>query len=533
MLKRQQLNSETVEDEKVAAKSTADDLSALLSSATLMLFLGSLGSVSRLVEKIVLARSLGPEAFGKVDISFGMMTIAVTVALLGFRGGIPRFMTRFEDRAEKRGAWIVGSTIAACLTGVITLVLFVNAERIAETLLDPSPPRDLLVIFIATIPFVVGLELAIAGIRGRENTIYRTYTRDLLYNGLRLSLITGLLFVGYDVIAVGYAYLIAAAVAFVIALWLFNRLLPIVGPFEAHTREMVTFSIPLVLSSMVSVLLSEIDTVMIGAYLPSNQAGIYGAAWPLASGVGVIVSSFGFLFLPLMSRLDANEKHDEVNRMYKTTTKWVFVAAFPAMLCLVVFTTDYLAAIFGPEYTAGGSALTILVLGSFTSASFGRCQATLSAFGYTRYIFGINTIAAVLNIALNAVLIGGYGPVPPFGIDGAAAATAISTITLNGLALIGLWYKSGVNPLSRTTIRTFVLLPVTLFPPTLLLASQATLPLPALVAIIPATGVVSVAVLAVTNSLQSEDEIPVELIEDTLGIRVPFIRRYIPDESAW
>lgn len=509
-----------------------DDLSALLSSATLMLVLGSLGSVARLVEKIVIGRSLGPEAFGEVDISFAMMTIAATVALLGLRGGIPRFMTRFEDPADVRGAWVAGSAIAVTFTAVITVVLFMNAERLAETFLDPSPPRELIVVFILTLPFVVGLELVVAGIRGRENTIYRTYARDLLYNGLRLGLILVLLFAGYSVVAIGFAYLVSAAVAFVAALWLFNRLFSITGPFNTHAREMVVFSLPLVLSSMVSVLLSEIDTVMIGYSLPSSQAGIYGAAWPLASGVGVIVSSFGFLFLPLVSRLDADGKRDEINRMYKVTTKWVFVVTFPAVLCLIVFAKDYLAAVFGPGYTTGALALTILVLGSFTSASFGRCQATLEAFGHTRYIFVLNAFAAVLNTTLNAVLINGYGPVPALGINGAAAATATSTVTLNGLALAGLWYKSGVNPVSWATLRAFVLLPLTLFPPALLFASQATLSLPVLIAIVPIAGMLSVAVLALTGSLQPEDEIPVELVEDALGVRVPFIRRYIPEEST-
>ena len=519
-------------DKGATAESTTDDLSALLSSATLMLFLGSLGSVARLVEKIVMGRSLGPEAFGKVDITFAMMTIAATVALLGLREGIPRFMTRFDDPANVRGAWIIGSAIAAGLTGVVTLGLLLNAQRLAETLLDPSPPRALVILFAGTLPFFVGLELAVAGIRGCENTIYRTYVRDLLYNGLRLTLIVGLLSTGYGVIAMGYAYLVSTAVAFVVGLWLFNRLFPIVGPFETYTREIVVFSLPLVLSSIVSVLLSEIDTVMIGYSLPARQAGIYGAAWPLASGVSVIVSSFGFLFLPLMSRLDADGKRAEVNRMYKITTRWVFVIAFPAVLCLVVFARDYLAAVFGSEYTAGASALAVLVLGSFASASFGRCQATLSAFGYTRDIFVVNTIAAVLNIVLNAVLINGYGPVPTLGINGAAAATAISTVSLNGLALAILWYKSGVNPFSWTTLRVFILLPLTLLPPALLLASQATLSLPGLISIVPTISIVSIAVLALSGSLQPEDEIPVELLEDTLGIRVPFIRRYIPDGSG-
>jgi O-antigen/teichoic acid export membrane protein len=510
---------------------TAGDLSALLSSATLMLFLGSLGSLSRLLERIAMGQLLSPSAYGEVSIAFSMLSVASTLALAGFTKGIARFMTRFDRESDIRGVWVTGSAIGAVLTVLVTVLFLSNVERLADRLFEPSTPPELLLVFVATIPFFAGMKLVVAGIRGCENTIYRTYSRDLLFNGLRLLMVVGLLLAGYGVVAMGYAYLISALAAFFVALWLFNRLLPIVGAFETHTREILVFSLPLVLSSVVTMFLSEIDTLMIGYYLPSSQAGIYSAAWPLARGIGVIVSSFGFLFLPLMSRLDASERRGEVNRMYEVTTKWVFVVSFPALLCLTVFADDLISSVFGAEYTAGASALTILALGSFTSASFGRCQDTLSAFGYTSYIFGINAVAGVLNVVLNAVLIGGYGPVPQLGIDGAALATTASTVTLNGSALAVLWYKSGVNPLSRWTVRAFLLLPATLFPPALVLAGRATLSLPALIVFVVVTGIASIAVLAVTNSLQPEDEIPVSLIEDKLGVSIPLIRRYIPNES--
>jgi O-antigen/teichoic acid export membrane protein len=518
-------------DEGATAEESDEDLSALLSSASLMLFIGSLGSVSRLLERVVMGRYLGPDAFGEVQIGFSIMTVSATVAMLGLREGIPRFMTRFENAADTRGAWVTGTGLSIVLTVIVVAGLALNVERLSDRFFDPSTPPELLVVFIATLPFFVGLEIVVAGIRGRENTIYRTYSRDLIYNILRLGLIVVLLAAGYGVVAAGAAYLASAAVGFAVALWLFNRLFSLRGAFRTRTREMVVFSMPLMLSSMVSILLAQIDTLMIANYLPTTQAGIYNAAWPLARAVGVIVSSFGFLFLPLMSRLDAGGRDEEINRMYKLTSKWVFVVTFPALLCLVAFADDLLL-VFGPEYTPGAAALAILALGSFTSAAFGRCQDALSAFGYTKYIFAVNAVAGVLNVALNAVLITGYGLAPDLGINGAAAATAISTVTLNGSALAVLWYKSGVNPLSRWTIQTFVLLPAVLFPPSLLLAQAVTLPLPALIAFVPIAGIAAVALLALTGSLQAEDEIPVDLIEANLGITIPLIRRYIPEADG-
>lgn len=517
-------------DEGATAEGASEDLSTLVSSTTLMLFVGSLGSVSMLLERILIGRLLTPEAYGTVSVLIAVMNISVTVGMVGFKQGIPRYMSRFDDERDTRGAWISGVLVSGVAAVVITLVLLANASWVQANLLEPGTPTALLVLVVLAIPFTIGLELAVSVIRGHENTIYRTYTRDLLYNGIRIVLIAALLVLGVGIVAVGYAYVLSAVVALIGAAWLLNKLQPLAGEYQLRVREMTLFSVPLVLSATVSVMLGQMDTVMLGYFLPSADVGVYNAAYPIAQSLGVVASSFGFMFLPLMSRLDADGKVEEIDHLYATTTKWIFVITFPALLCLVAFPDDLLLAFFGAEYTGGATSLVIIAIGFFTSQSVGRCQDALSAFGYTNHILVINTVAAALNFVLNIGLIIGYGPFPQLGIEGAALASAISYVSLNWLALGVLWYETGVTPISRWSVRAFVLLPVTLFPPALLLAQQVTLSFPALVAFVPVAGIAAIVVLAVTNSLQPDDEIPVELVEDNLGFEIPLIRRYIPDE---
>jgi O-antigen/teichoic acid export membrane protein len=509
--------------EEPTAETAADDLSALLSSSTLMLFAGSLGSFSKLIEQVIMGRMLSPAAYGVVSVGITLMTLCVTVALVGFGQGIPRFMARFDTLQDERGAWFTGATIAGGCTAVLTFVLFINGELLNALLLGGARPERLLVLFIATVPFAAGLEVAVAGIRGRENTIYRMCARDLVYNGLRIGLLVVLLLTGAGILAAGYAYLLSAIVAAGLAYALFNRLLPIIGPVNLHTREMMYFSMPLMISSMVSALLARTDMLMLSYYLPSTAVGVYNAAYPLSRGLPVIISSFEFLYLPLVSRLDADGHSGEVDRMYKLTAKWVYIVVFPVFLCLVVYPDDLLTIVFGAEYAHGAPALAILSVGLLMSGAYGRCQDTLSAFGFTTYILVVNVAAAAFNIGLNIALI------PTYGITGAAVASAISLVSLNGLALAVLWRKSGITPFSSWTIRTFVLLPFVFLPPALLLSRVMSLTLLTLGPFLLTTGVLSVGLLAVTGCLQPADEIPIALIENRLGTRVPLIRRYIPD----
>jgi O-antigen/teichoic acid export membrane protein len=510
---------------------TTDDRSGLttvVSSASLVLVGSLFGSASKLIEKVIITQVLSPNAYGQVALGLSVMSLGLTLAIAGCDQGIPRFMSRFENARDIRGAWLSGFFISGVITLVVTAVLLLNIEWIINNLFDGTAPPQLVVIFVLAIPVLVGQQLGVGAIRGFENTIYRTYSRDLLYNGLRLGLLVVLLLAGVGIFAAGYAYLVAGAVGFVTIHIFLRRLLPLRGEFRPHVQELLWFSVPLLFSAAVTKLLSRIDTVMLGFFVDSARVGVYDVAYTLALGLGVIFSAFGFIYLPLTSRFDASGRRGELDRVHTLTAKWTVLAGFPVFLTFVAFPTDVVGAVFPSKYVQPGvgASLAILSTGFFLSGVAGYCQNALSGLGYTRSILAVNVIAAVANIVLNAVLI------PTYGIVGAAIASALSFTTLNWVAFLFLYRVARISPFSRFTVKMFVLLPVVLFPPTLLLSGVISLNLLTIPVFVVVAGLVSVALCAATGCLQSEDEIPIELIEDRLGIRVPFIRRYIPESGT-
>lgn len=509
------------------AASTDDaDLSTLVSSASLILVGTLFGAFSKLFEKVFLANILPPSAYDAFVKGFSMLMLGSTIALVGFDQGMPRFMSRFADDRDVRGVWVTGIVVAGAVSIAMAAVLVLASDPLRDLVFGPDTPLLLPISFAVAIPLLVGLRVAVGAIRGHENTIYRTLSYDLLYNGLRVAVLLVLLFgVGLGALAAGYAYIIGAAVAFVVAHLLLDRLLSLRGPFRTHTRSLLRFSAPLVIASAVSSILSQIDTLMLGILAADpNAAAVYSYGYPLAAGLPVVLSIFGFLYMPLASRLDEDDNREEVDRVYKVTTKWIYIAAFPLFLTFVAFPADLVAAVMNKTDPRSAATLAILSVGFFTSAANGRCQDTLSAFGYTRTILIVNTAAGLLNLVLNAALI------PTYGVIGAAVASAFSFISLNVIAMVALWRLSGVSPLSALTVKTFLVLPVVLFPLAFALSKVVTLSILTLPVFVVAAGVVSVALVAVTGCLQPEDSVPIELIEDRIGVRIPLIRRYIPTD---
>ena len=503
----------------------SSELTTLLSSASLVIVGTLFASVSKLIERVIIGRTLAVDAYGEVSIGIAVLTVVSYVALLGFGQGVPRYMSRFDDEAHVRGAWLTGLVLAVT-GGVALAAIIVAMTPVLTTRLfqDPSS-APLLTLFAVTIPLSVGFHVGIGGVRGMENTRYRTYVQDLLYPLTRIGLLVVLLGLGFGVLAAGYAYVVAAAAAFVCSHYFLNRLMPLWGPFETDVGEMIRFSAPLMVSSVLSMLLVQTDTLMVGYFRTSAEVALYSAAYPLAYGLLLVLSAFGFVYLPLASRLDAGGERDELTAIYGVTTKWIFVLTFPAFVAFVVFPGDVLTTFFGARYAAGAPALRILTLGFFVNAAFGRNRQTLAALGHTNPLMISNVAAFVVNVGLNVALI------PRFGFVGAAVASAASYATLNAAVSGYLAVRFGITPFSKAAVRTFVGLPAVMLPAAVLLSQRVDLTAVTLLPFLVAWGVCSLVVVVLVGGVQPEDDVAVSFVEDRLGVEVPFVRRYLSEDA--
>lgn len=499
-----------------------DDISALLSSASLVVVGGLIYSGSTLLERVVIGHLLTPEAFGEASIGIAIVRLGATLAMLGFGQGVARYVSRFDEHVDRRGVWVSAVVVTGVATLGLTAALYANATQIAGLLFEsPGSPRVVRT-FVLALPFLVGMRIGLGGIRGMENTVYRTIARDLLFPIGRIGLIVVLVMAGYDLVGVGYAYILAAAASCLVAHYLLHRLVPLVGQFRTHTRELMRFSAPLVVAGILGQLLTRTDTIMLGALSDSYEVAMYNAARPLAGGILIVLSAFGFLYLPMMSRLDADAKRERMDRIYKTTTKWIYIVTFPAFLTFVFFPADVLRVFFGPAYTDGAPALIILSIGFFVNALLGRNRETLSALGLTTYLLVSNALAFAVNVVANLVLI------PPYGLVGAATASAASFLVMNVVVSGVLLVRYDISPFSSWSVRTYLVLPLALFPPAYVVSQFVTLTALVLVPFLVVVGLVTVAVVSLTGCLQPEDWIALEFVEEQIGLRVPFVRRCLP-----
>jgi O-antigen/teichoic acid export membrane protein len=75
-----------------------------------------------LVERVVIARTLSVGAYGEVSTGIAIMSFGAIVALVGFKQAIPRYISQFDNERDRRGAWLIGLSIAGTISVIITAI---------------------------------------------------------------------------------------------------------------------------------------------------------------------------------------------------------------------------------------------------------------------------------------------------------------------------------------------------------------------------------------------------------------------------
>jgi O-antigen/teichoic acid export membrane protein len=400
--------------------------------------------------KLVIARVLGPVDYGVVALGVTTMVIVSTVVLLGLNTGIGRSLPRYKDREHRRGVLVSAFQIAVPLSIVAGLSVFVTAPTIATVGFDDPSVTPVLRVFGLIIPLAAVVKLAVGGTQGLQQALPKVYIRNFALPVTRFAAVLVALFLGFGAIGIAWAYAIAYAVAAVVGIYVLFRRTPLfsweIDAIPMH-RTLLTFSAPLVISTTMTLFLSDIDTFMLGYFVTTGAVGVYNTVYPLAHLLIIAMSSFGFIFMPVVSELHENGETESVRRIYQVATKWIFLLTFPIFAIMVLFPTQTIRLTFGPKYVGGNLALVVLAVAFFTHAVAGPNANALTSIGRTRTIMYDNTLVAALNFVLNLALI------PQYSILGAAIATAVSYILLNVLYTIQLYRESSIQPFTTTLVR--------------------------------------------------------------------------------
>ncbi len=416
-----------------------------------------LGVLFVFITRLIIARYGLQESYGTFSLALVVFQISVLISGMGLQRGATRYIAYFRGGNNLEGIrHIMFSSLRfSMLTSILVgMALFFSADFLSHYFSDnPENLAMALKVFAIGIPFANLARIFISFFQGYDIVAPGVFIQNVALNGITLLILIVIVNAGFAFEAIFYAYLTSIVItSIIIAVYTARKLperitLTDIRKSPPVSRELMLFSLPLMGSSIVTVLMIHVDTIMLGLYENLDTVGLYNAAHPLATFMSVPLTALILIYTPVVTGLFARNKMAELKRNYISSTKWLVSLTLPFFLVMAFFPEATVRLFFGQQYVEAAMALRILAMGIIFNNLLGPNAETLIAKGHPRFILWSTLSTAALNIILNMLLI------PRLGMAGAAIGSAVSLTVINIVRSFWLYRLTRIHPFSRNLLK--------------------------------------------------------------------------------
>lgn len=390
-----------------------------------------LGVVLAFASQVVVARSLGAEAFG---VYVTVVSWALVLSLLG-GFGVPLCAVRFLSVYAEQKQWPAYRAFlrhAALLTAVSSGViggLMVLVFAVVPTL---RPILAATLAGVSLIPLLSASALASAVFLAAQMPLRSDGLTNLTRPTLVVVLVAGALLLGGEV-GVELALVLTVAAGLAALLLQLVVLWRVVapnwqGPVCTGDRKLwISSGLAVLFTTVMAALIVKLDTIVLGIMISPTVTGPYDVAARLAITIGIASSAVNALVSPMCAQMLARDDIEGMQRILTQSTLLLFLLSGVAACGLLVL-ADPMLSLFGSSFVEARDALVILVAGQVAATVFGPAGGILVIAGHNRPLVVTMFCAVAVELLLLVILI------PLHGRTGAALAT-MTTLCLSAAVL--------------------------------------------------------------------------------------------------
>lgn len=377
---------------------------------------------------VILTRALGPEKYGVYTFAFTIISLVAVFASLGADQANLRFLP--ANPSEQSDYWSFSVILAVLGSLVAGSLIFVTAPLINDLTMDNSLLVGTLQAFAFFLVAKIGLKLSQTAFRGLDRPDLNTFVHQVLYPFAKVVVFLAISLFTHEYFSFVLGTVAATAIVAVFGIGVLFVKTPIRGkrPRAVSPRQYLDFSVPSAIKDVGTLLYTRADILMLGYLASASGVGIYKIAVLLATTISLPLFSVNQIFPSIASELYSDDETEDLEKVYRTVTRWTITAALPVSLVVLVYRYEILR-LLGSEFQEGALILTVLVVGQFANAAVGPSGYLLLMTDKQRLVTVNQWSFGLFNVVLNYVLI------TRVGVVGAAIGT---TVTLAVLSLVRL-----------------------------------------------------------------------------------------------
>jgi O-antigen/teichoic acid export membrane protein len=404
--------------------------------------------------QVLIVRHLSAGDYGAFAYALSAVLLLQSLLPLGMDRSDTRFLALYDERSDRGrllGVIVLEAGTVVLLGAVAVAGAWALQGSLEGSLTSSARAFDVLlaVLVLAPLQALDTLVVNVFAVFAKPWSVFvRRYVLD---PGLRLLVAIALVVTNGGVLFLALGFVAAGLLGLAIYTVLLVRLLARAGFLAGMSlrtlvlpvREVLGFSLPLLLTNVVAVATTELAAVLLGHYHPSAEVAAFRAVEPLAQLNLVVMFSFTTLFTPAAARLCAREDHAGLRELYWQSACWVAVLTFPVLCVTTALAGPVTVAAFGDRYSGSAVYLALLSAGYYLNAALGFNGITVLMLGRLRYLTFGNLAVLVWIVGVDLLLI------PRWGATGAVVAVLSSVLVHNVVKQLGLGFGAGIGAFDR------------------------------------------------------------------------------------
>ena len=402
---------------------------------------------------------------GTIFATTSLFLIATAVVQLGTDIGLVRWLPALMIRGERdqlrpvlRIALlpVLGASVLAALLG------FLFASPIADAVAshaDHTSRVAQIQVLCVFLPVAAVYNVLLAGTRGLRTMVPTVATEAFGRSIVQLLAVGVVLFAGLGVVAVVVAWSLPYAVGLAVSVVWFGALLRARGaqPPPAAPSDLLDgaepggyagafwrYTTPRAIGTASQMALKRSDIILVAALRSPAEAALYAAATRFVVLGQLGVQALQQALSPQLAALFAQGDHRNARVVYRATTAWSMLLAWPTYIACAVLAPNLLR-VFGAHYSSVSPVVVMLSIAMLAATASGAVDAVLLMSGHSWMSLGNNLFALALNIGLNLVLI------PKYGAVGAGISWTVAIVLRNLLPMVQIAWKYHISPIGRET----------------------------------------------------------------------------------
>ncbi len=371
-------------------------------------------------------RVLDPTEYGQVTLILTITAGISTVVSLGLETAVFRSYVRLsanpkEQRNFVNSVGLLGLTAPIILTLVLALTLAPSLARGLDV-----PDDSLVIALIAAAMQMSVIVVPMALLRAQERL--GDYLRLTGLQAICTTVFSLIFVVALDWGVRGWFLALLASFAIVLPFGL--AVLAHQWHFtiqRAYIAGALAFGLPLLPHALAHWGLSLSDRVILGAYLPTSDVGLYFVAYQFGLPLGTLAMAMHQGVMPLYAQ--AADSDQRLSELGEVATHQVFITALLGLTAAVVG-PPIIRLVLPAEYSDAAAFVPWISLGYTLYGLYLIPMDAVSLIaGKTRWVWLATVPAAVVNIILNLLTVPQFGPI----------AAAINTAVGYGVLLIAIY----------------------------------------------------------------------------------------------